>query len=477
MEYPTWLDTADNERVQHSIRCLKFLGLAGLVSDMDLLLAEYSIDHTQLFLERPAALKTVEQCMDLYKSSIKANIPPDDLSVTHSFASLCYILGLCFHQAGQHTIADKYAVLHEKLLLEFLLQCENQTTVICNVVRTVKTFLDGLSGKPERVILTEMPSGNSLIVELLRHSLAPMYSVEVLIAALSRDNPKRLGISRKELLKEQLEGLKLKNNDIVIYADEWLSGANFKTVSEFLHSLLPIGAFFLPVACLSVKAQSYERFESFCKKHDALIQKNWGVDGSLFRVLFPKLNSRNTQLPFFWAENDRMAGYRKMQFHGTMFSTLDQILNNLRNDKEQLRIAASIYAATRKDQHQVSIEDEHLVSGIMFSFEKWHDDYLQIREDLKTCAEEMGRGGLVENFDLDLFSPGSKYEALLRERDAGLAYMIALRFMSRLGPADPADRYYFEDEAPHLVPLKSYAALQHIITMNFLREQYDSYNS
>src|SRR5688500_4322972 len=105
---------------------------------------------------------------------------------------------------------------------------------------------------------------------------------------LSRNDAKRFGLSRKDLLAVKLDELPLCNRDIVVYVDECVIGSNFRTICELVSKIAKTaGAFFLPGAALGPQAAEHERFVSFCEYHDRLL---WGGQtGDSFRVRFPAL--------------------------------------------------------------------------------------------------------------------------------------------------------------------------------------------
>lgn len=463
-----WLSEADQERSKYSIQLLQSFGKAGLIPRLDKLVSTHYKEHKQAFESNPSLVKIIEGCKDIWFESRKYDIPPDDLSLTHTFASMCQFLGLLFEESGQAKIAAEYAKFHKCLLLEFLNCSNNQIFQLCKFVINITEFLKRLAS-PNRIVLIEMPSGNSIVTKLLEAELGKLFDVHTLPVVLSRKNPDRLNLTRKDLLRERLQTFAFQNNDIVVLADEWITGSNFKTVTEYINKLLPKEVYFLPAAFMTMKSQDHERFESFCGKHDSIVRQNWGEDGSKFRAAFPKLNTKNTQLAFFWSENDRMAGYRKMQMHGSFFSSLDQTLKDLSEDNKKLEIAAGIFVATMSEcNKQEEVPQECYHQAVMNGFPKWYADYLEVRNQLKYCAEEDARGGLVEDFEKAFSFTGSQCRVFMKGRDAELACELALRFANRLGSPDPADRYYFDNHAPFVIPLTGYAAIQHETAMTYL---------
>src|SRR5262249_54832845 len=119
--------------------------------------------------------------------------------------------------------------------------------------------------------------------------------------------------------------------------DEWLSGANFRGITDHVRKLCAArGASLLPVALLTEDSPADERFTSHCRHHDKLLGA-LGEEGERWRVVFPRIVSAvEREGYFFWSEYDRMAGYRKMQVLGSLLSTFDAAIEDLRRDRSTL---------------------------------------------------------------------------------------------------------------------------------------------
>ena len=64
-----------------------------------------------------------------------------------------------------------------------------------------------------------------------------------------------------------------------------------------------------------------------------------------------------------------------------------------------------------------------------------------------------------------------RYAGILDGRKAKLAVCMAASYIGRVGSLDPADRYFFEDQAPVLMELDGPAAAGHRIVMEFMQRR------
>ena len=106
-----------------------------------------------------------------------------------------------------------------------------------NIV-AVLNALPGFKGHG-RVILPELPVGNSIPCKLLRPVLERAgYTVDTLLVSLSRNDARSKGVRREDLLEEKLTAFGLRENDLVLYLDEWFSGVNYARICACLDRLL-----------------------------------------------------------------------------------------------------------------------------------------------------------------------------------------------------------------------------------------------
>src|SRR5205807_1025425 len=127
----------------------------------------------------------------------------------------------------------------------------------------VRDFVGTLRLSNTRLVLVDMPVGNTLAVCLLEQLLRPFCRVEIMRVALQRNTSRAQGPTRQQLLEEKVKDLALAANEIVLYFDEWSTGANFHAMCEIQRKCIMREAFFLPVAVLTQNSMSFERYTSF----------------------------------------------------------------------------------------------------------------------------------------------------------------------------------------------------------------------
>lgn len=190
--------------------------------------------------------------------------------------------------------------------------------------------------RSNRIILVELPVGNSIPIRILRHFLEKhMCKAETLRVSLSRNDTQHKGITRRQLLESRLAAI-VTSGDVVIYLDEWLTGSNFRTVSEHIASVLRASqagdVSLLPVGMLTDNSRFASQYSSCVRRHKTLVEcAGFGFErSSRFRIEFPPLSGI---LPrpghFFWGEHDWMAGYRKVQLLGMAATVVDEAVERL----------------------------------------------------------------------------------------------------------------------------------------------------
>jgi len=147
-----------------------------------------------------------------------------------------------FEQAPSGTLAA-IDEAHSSTLRKFLDLCIEQVDGVCRFLIHIEEFFRTLALGRSRILLVDLPVGNSLAVKLLKNLLASKYSVEVIRISLSRNDASTKGITRRDLLERRLREARISNNDIVVYLDEWNTGVNFNKVAGMLRKLVPEGPF------------------------------------------------------------------------------------------------------------------------------------------------------------------------------------------------------------------------------------------
>jgi len=324
-----------------------------------------------------------------------------------------------------------------------------------------------------RIVLVELPVGNSIPIKVLRHFLAKRgCSVEVLRISLSRNDSLRIDektgkypkVTRKQLLREHLTEA-LGPRDVVIYLDEWLTGSNFKNISEQIASILRgsvlAGTSFLPVAMLTSASHREDRYLSYVRKHNKLVQRfGFGSENvSRFRVEFPPLDG---DLPrrgyFFWAEHDWMAGYRKIQPLGMASSIIDVSVERLMSSPRSWPNAVKLFLARMirlKNQGDGRIPDfppeaiEDPESSILASYE----DYKDICREIRAVDHPTNFGRDAEPIEM-AGQIGLSILNIIKDRPAKLCVGLGLSWGGNTGERAFKKRGVYEEHVPVIAELE-----------------------
>lgn len=267
-------------------------------------------------------------------------------------------------------------------------EAAGQVSTLVALSRDLIRELHRIGMAQRRVVLVELPVGNSLVTKLFEHALLDSgFDVLRLTISVSRSDADSARVRFRDTLRTQVESVSPMNDDLFVYLDEWQSGANFAKVSQLLSKIVGARkprAHVLAVGLLAAGARDHPRFGSFAKKHDKLLE-SIGLVGSRFRITMPSLSSRfKLPSPFFGGERDRLAGYRKMQLWGAIFSTMDQTVERLHSDGEALEEARLMsLAAGAENGGAVSAELVVNRKAFQESFEESYQAYRTLRTELK----------------------------------------------------------------------------------------------
>jgi hypothetical protein len=252
-----------------------------------------------------------------------------------------------------------------------------------------------------RLVLVELPIGNSIPVQVLRHFLEKhRCTVEVLSVSLSRNDKQRQGITRRQLLQDRLQTI-LEPGDLVIYLDEWLTGSNFRSVSEHIARVLRQSpkrdVSLLPVGMLANASRSDRDYLSRVQKHEKLVDSfGFGSDtSSRFRAEFPPVGVI-VRRPgyFFWSEHPWMAGYRKIQLLGMALSIVDEAVEGLMKDPNAWARAVRsflVHVAKRRaqgDSRELDFPPDIIERPDSFRKSCW-EDYKQLRGQLEVYVQDL----------------------------------------------------------------------------------------
>jgi hypothetical protein len=271
------------------------------------------------------------------------------------------------------------------------------------------------------------------------------------------------------VLQEKLREFQPTGSDLFMHLDEWNSGTNFNILSEILPRHLGATPF-LPIAILSQQSKVSAKHVA---THDELVRK-LGRGGDAFRNRLPLLTTkaRNEMLasPYFWGEKDRLSGFRKMQMHGSIFSTLDEAITSLAHDRTELQKAATFMVGLVAEKSSLPTSAAKAVNIAMKIFEESYPDYQECRDDLRKSGEEEAKGLVFEDLESALSQTISRYGPLVDKRPAKIVLCTASAYLHRLGGLDPENRYLFKHHAPALIQLSGRFGHPHEVALEHIRE-------
>jgi hypothetical protein len=419
-------------------------------------------------IRHPPLCKVIERFRVELKEGVEHGHDPDDVRLIQMLAALFHVLLVGYEEAqAPNEVLEAIARVHAVVTRRQLTLSVCQIDSLCRFLSEINGFLRQLRRTGGRIVLIEMPIGNSIPVKLLTPMLAGVGRVDICKISLSRNDSARAGTTRSQLLTEQIALTNLAKDDVVVYLDEWNTGSNFHALCDIQRTAIPKGVHFLPAAVLTDQALHHPRYESFREAHDRLLS-SWGLDGSRFRRVLPALPSAIGGDYFFWSEHDRTAGYRKMQLYGSLFSSFDATVGLLKEDLTARRVATRLLAAIMLSDGPFSGSLADLIDCIESRFDASHADYLLCRDELERCGDGAAKGGMITDYDAEIRPLLKAYSDLVDKRAAKEVLLLASAYLDRFGPSDPDDRYYYKTHAPILVELTGHAAATHVVAMEFL---------
>jgi hypothetical protein len=279
--------------------------------------------------------------------------------------------------------------------------------------------------------------------------------VEVVRVALTRNDVRSRGVTRKDILEARLAERRVQAVDTVVLLDEWLSGANFRNLVKLMGRMSVVrNATFLPVGLLTETSSAEERFASHVAEHNRVIGR-LGEVGADYRFVFPPLASRFSQKGyFFWSEHDRLAGLRKLQTFGAYLSALEGAIERIRTDtlvrrRARIEVVAQMTAAggvagVPSDSTATLIADGGELDRL----------FEVSREDYERCKAEIHRikSSTAQGVDTDVEAELKEVVAMLHEivdpRPAKACVMMAMFLMQAEQKFDAPNSYYLVGHAP-----------------------------
>jgi len=374
-----------------------------------------------------------------------------------SFVNMLHVTIVpCFPQCDQIYIQGLIRSLLRNIISQFEILVDNQIESLVKMLFQVTETLCRFCITPASTIhILEFPIGNSIPCKLLDHVLRSKgFKSEIHLISLSRNDSKAVGVTRKDLLTRAFKTIQ--TDDIVIYIDEWITGANFNNLSELVaRACKEKQVWLLPLAMLTSESSSHHRFDSFKQKHDRICNRS-GLSGSEFRVFCPQLQSiLEGNNYFFWSELDRLAGYRKIQYWGSLLSSIEESIELLKTNDPALK-RAILLLARRASQEPGTKIPATLFSDFKYSrqlLDNAISDFELIREQLFSMNTPSS-DGIQECSPSETFERiGATLEDLLAERPAKMAINFAMLLIRDRLHCDPADAYYLKSNVPSVVKL------------------------
>lgn len=417
--------------------------------------------------DEPGLSQLVKNFHEHTLQHLRAEVDWADPIVSANLASVFSTLLGDYEDHGSSTeLRASTAQIVDAAVDALLRAASGQVDTLVRVTREVLDVVRRFRMDKRRLILVELPVGNSIPVKLLSALLISNgFATETVRVSLSRSDAGRARARVRELLEHCLGGVLALPDDVIIYVDEWNTGSNFNKICKRLERIAaarePPG-YLLPVGLLAADATNAEHFGQFAKDHDARLQR-LGLQGKAMRFALPELKSRfKLPTPFFWGERDRLAGYRKMQLWGAIFSSLDEALKALSESPETLDRARDMCLATvAKDGAAVSdkvARDRYTFSQM---FRESYTDYLEIRPTLAGLDDD-SHERVAEGVEQPVHALVAKMLEIVNSRKAKLAVTTASVYQRLSHQIEPADRYYYDDHAPAVANLQGGYARAHV---------------
>lgn len=401
--------------------------------------------------------------------------------------------------------------LLERVTANYLDGVAPQVRGLAELLRRADHLLGRISPKG-RIILLELPVGNSIPVKLLeRHLRAGGKPIEVIRIALSRNDTKRIGVTREQLIKAVLAETSLIPDDVLLHADEWSTGANFGKISKIVSKAVRArGVRFIPIGLMAPHSRQHSKFDVHRKNHDEFAA-DAGLSGESCRIDFDELNLGAAEpVPFFWAEHDRKAGYRKMQLLGSIFSSLDDMIERLAADRsartraysyilesggllqKRLSLTRMVRATWARAVHRIHRAAQPLPSwmfkyverlarratpqetALVYMLEReFHEGlraYRHRRTDIMRIVHSSNTTA-VDDIEDAIRELAARIEQAVGDTSAERCMAIAVYFARYEGAIDPENRYYFDEHVPLISELQGDARMLHEILMNQLADR------
>jgi hypothetical protein len=232
-----------------------------------------------------------------------------DMDEAPLLANTAFLLGglldaypMCFGQnAG--TVAHRLQTLVEDLLRKRWLASNSQVTALLNGVARIASTIQRVLLPDEKIVVLELPIGNSIPVKLLSIRLNQVglgHRVEPVM--LVRNEKKWRGVTRAALMAQRLADIDIAEPTLLVYVDEWSTGKNFNAVAEEVAKYVrrpprPVRRL-LPIGLLKQDSHEHRDYTRFAKDHDALLSP-LGLADADARIVLPPVMGRLSSREYF----------------------------------------------------------------------------------------------------------------------------------------------------------------------------------
>ncbi len=458
-----WLRTLAERQRQQALACASYLELISRNLQLDRL-ADYWRSHqeaTASSLERHLSARKLILSLAAHTPRFPPNVVAPDIPSLLLNVAVCFTLLEYTLDDTQPDRAKCRVLLGEAidtLAARWAKAISHQVDRLAILLRVVIDFIERLALGESRIVLLEFPIGNSIPTRLLAELLQERgQAPHILRVALSRNDSRKAGVTRAELMDERLSTWGLTSNDLVVYVDEWLSGSNFNNLALRLDRIVKQkGAFLLPIAAVAPGAEAKDHYRSYCAEHDAIARKI-GMSGSDLRIPFPPLQEGgiDTEQRFFWSESDRLAGYRKMQHLGSLLGSIFEVVEEIRTNSELLLAVHGRFMQAVAEEGNPNDEEFNAMFERPDSFrsalEAAYPDFCLWKEDVQKMDFESNKGvaedpsGALQDLTVVLVGTAEG-------RKAKLLVDVAAMWI-RSTEIDPRNQYYFRGHVPVIAEL------------------------
>lgn len=332
------------------------------------------------------------------------------------------------------------------LIKKLVILSDHQISKLLFSIKDVFKKIVGLENE-YNVYILELPIGNSIPCKILKQLLENEgHKTEIILISVNRNDQKKLGATRKELL------LKIPNNpsNLIVFMDEWVTGSNFNSIIELLNK--NNNSRLLPAAFLTANSDKVEKYNKYVEFHDKVVSKN-GFIGAELRYEFAELNQKIKAQKFVWVEHDRLAGYRKFEFYGALFSTIKKTIEDFKQQPEVFDNELNI----RTMGFETSKLKPDFIESIDYFIEHFSDALECKLLEVSSSNQKIDTDEDTKNF-LKIVESTEGYE------NAKLGIGLACTYL-RDNNINPYERYKFIGHVPMCEPLSSEERMLHDIFM------------